>query len=353
MKAFDNLFDLICSFENIYRAYLKARKDKRYKKDILIFSFNLEDNLLEIKEELEKGIYKHGKYIEFIVKDSKKRLIKAPIFKDRVMHHALCNIIGPIFERTFVFDSYACRKEKGTHEAIKRLRSFLKENEESYCLKRDISKYFDSVDHAILLSLIKKKIKDKRIIWLIREILDSSFSKERGIGIPIGNLTSQLFANIYLSRLDYFVKDILREGMYIRYMDDFLFLGEKHKLHEVAQKTEQFLEKELKLGINLKKDCIFPVDIGIEFVGYVVFENYILLRKSTVKRFLAKGGDAVSFNAYSKHANAFLISKKLNLLPVKAEKIKKKKGKHRIKIKFKSNINQALKYCELQSLHFT
>jgi len=314
MKTFNNLFPQVCSFSNINLAYLKARRNKRYKKDILEFSFNLEDNLLEIKRELENGTYKHGSYKEFIVEDSKKRKIKAPTFKDRVMHHALCNIIEPIFEKTFIFDSYACRKEKGSHRAIKRLVNFLRHNEDLYCFKCDISKYFDSIDHEILLSLIKRKIKDKRIIWLIEEILNSSFSKREGVGIPIGNLTSQLFANIYLSHLDYFAKNFLKEGIYLRYMDDFLFIGEKHRLHVVAKKSSHFLFKELKLEFNPKKNTISPISKGIDFLGYVVFKNHILLRKNTVKRFLKKGGSVVSFNAYAKHANAYMLRKKLNLL---------------------------------------
>jgi retron-type reverse transcriptase len=227
------------------------------------------------------------------------------------MHHALCNIIEPIFEKTFIFDSYACRKGKGTHRAIKRLKSFLKNNEGLYCFKCDISKYFDSINHDILLSLIKKKIKDKRIIWLIKEILNSSFSKERGIGIPIGNLTSQLFANIYLSHFDYFAKNFLKEKTYLRYMDDFLYIGKKHRLHVVAKKSSHFLFKELKLKFNPKKNNIFPVKKGIDFLGYVVFEDYILLRKNTVKRFMKKNGDIVYFNAYAKHANAYSLIQSL------------------------------------------
>ena len=311
MKTHNNLFNQICSFNNINLAYLKTRRNKRYKKDILKFSFDLEENLLEIQRELENGTYNHSSYKEFIIEDSKKRTIKAPNFKDRVMHHALCNIIEPIFEKTFIFDSYACRKEKGTHRAIKKLKSFLKNNEDLYCFKCDISKYFDSINHDILLSLIRKKIKDERIIWLIKEIMNSSFSKEKGVGIPIGNLTSQLFANIYLNHFDYFAKNLLKEKLYLRYMDDFLFLGSKHRLHVVAKKSSHFLFKELKLEFNPKKNNIFPIKKGIDFLGYIVFKDYILLRKSTIKRFLKKGGDVVSFYAYSKHANAYSLRKKL------------------------------------------
>lgn len=317
MKAFNNLFNQVCSFDNIHLAYLKARKNKRYKKDILSFGYYLEYNLTEIRYSLENETYKHGIYKEFIVKDSKKRLIKAPTFKDRVVHHSLCNIIEPIFEKTFILDSYACRRGKGVHKAVKKLKSFLKRKGTIYCLKCDISKYFDSINHDILLSLIKKKIKDKRTIWLIEEILSSSFSKKEGAGIPIGNLTSQLFANIYLSRFDYFVQNTLKEKMYLRYMDDFLFLGEKHRLKVVAKKSGHFLFKELKLEMNRKKINIFPINKGIDFLGYVIFKHYILLRKKTVKRFLRKkkGKEACdSWLAYAKHADAYLLGKNLGLV---------------------------------------
>ena len=314
MKAYNNLFDNVCSFKNIHSAYLKARRGKRYKKDILLFSFDLENNLSEIKRGMEKGIYKHGGYKEFIVNDSKKRLIKAPTFKDRVVHHSLCNIIEPVFERTFTFDSYACRKGKGTHRAVKRLKSFLKDNNDFFCYKCDISKYFDSIDHDILLSLIKKKIKDRRIMWLVEEVLKSSFSKGKGIGIPIGNLTSQLFANIYLSRFGHFAKNVMREKMCLRYMDDFIFIGKKHRLQAVSRKSISFLRKELRLNVNLSKNIVFPTNKGIDFLGYVVFDKYILLRKSTVRRFLKKMKGAEkevvknAWFAYAKHADSYYLS---------------------------------------------
>ncbi|MFA5086666.1 MAG: reverse transcriptase/maturase family protein [Candidatus Paceibacterota bacterium] len=310
MKSFNNLFDRISSFENIHLAYLKARKSKRYKKDVLRFSFNLEENLFRIKKNLADGSYRHGGYKEFIVRDSKKRTIKAPDFRDRVVHHALCNIIEPIFDRTFTFDSYACRKGKGTHRAVKRLKSFLKKGAGLYCYKCDIFKYFDSIDHGILISLIEKKIGDKMALRLIKEILGSSFSGD-GKGIPIGNLTSQLFANIYLGELGHFAKNLMREKMCLRYMDDFLFIGRKHRLKAIARKTISFLSKRLKLKVNPKKNSIFPIDKGIDFLGYVIFDSYILLRKDTVKRFLKKGGDIGAFSAYARHADSYALGKEL------------------------------------------
>lgn len=321
VKTHDNLFNQICCFENIHSAYLKARKNKRYRNNILDFSGNLEKQLLQIKEELETGAYKHGEYREFIVCDSKKRQIKAPCFKDRVVHHALCNIIDPIFNPCFIFDSYACRKSKGTHRAIKRLKTFLKNKNNVYCFQCDISKYFDSISHDILILLIKKEITCLKTIALIEEIINSSFKKEPGTGIPIGNLTSQLFANIYLNKLDQFVKQKLKSVYYLCYMDDFLFFGKnKSELNELSKIIGQFLYYELKLTVNSKKIIIFPCSLGIDFLGYIVFKDYILLRKATVKKFLGKiknknsAERKATWFAYAKHANSYLLSKKLNLL---------------------------------------
>lgn len=288
MKRKGNLFDRVCSFENIHLAYLKARKGKRFKKDILSFSYGLEKNLILIKEDLETQTYKHGKYKEFIVQDSKKRLIRAPLFKDRVVHHALCNIIEPIFEKTFVFNSYACRKKKGAHKCVERSQVFLKDSKDEYCLKCDISKYFDSIKQEVLFNIIKRKIKDEKIIWLINNIINS-FNQETGVGIPIGNLTSQLFANIYLNELDQFVKHNLKQKKFVRYMDDFLILGkEKKELHMLKKEIKMFLENKLRLELNPKKANVFPLSLGIDFLGYVLFRQYILLRKNTVKRLLKK-----------------------------------------------------------------
>lgn len=301
MKTHNNLFEKICTFENLHLAYLKARKCKRYRSEILKFSYDMEENLLNLQEELLCQTYQHGGYREFIVCDSKKRLIKAAPFRDRVVHHALCNIIEPIFEKGFIYDSYACRNGKGTHKAIKRLEKFWRTAEvfagggiDLFCLQCDVSKYFDSIDHKILLAIVKRKIIDSKTLWLTEEIINSNYSKKvfenlfdfKLTGIPIGNLTSQLFANIYLNELDRFLKHKLREKFYIRYMDDFLILShDKRKLHILKQTIKEFLTKELALTLHPKKANIFPVKTGIDFLGYRIFKNYRLLRKSTIKRF--------------------------------------------------------------------
>ena len=299
MKTYKNLFEKICSFENLHSAYLKARRCKRYRNEVLKFTYNLEENLLWLQEKLLKQAYQHGGYREFIVHDAKKRKIKAASFRDKVVHHALYSIIEPIFDKGFIFDSFACRKGKGTHKGIKRLETFLKSFSDSivgaelnekriFCLQCDISKYFENIGHEILIKLLEKKICDKKTLWLARIIIESN-NKEGGKGIPIGNLTSQLFANIYLNELDQFAKHKLRKKYYLRYMDDFLILYfDKKNLWQIKEQIREFLLNKLKLEFHPQKVNIFPSDKGIDFLGYRIFGTHRLLRKSTVKRFIKR-----------------------------------------------------------------
>jgi RNA-directed DNA polymerase len=286
----DTLFSEVVEFKNLHAAYRAARMSKRYRDSILKFGFRIEENLTRLQHDLEAGRYAHGRYREFIINDSKKRLIKAAPFRDRVVHHAVCNIIEPILERTFISDSFACRKGKGSHAAVKRLESFMRSirstgNIRTYCLKCDISKFFDTVDNRTLLAILARNIPDENLMRLIREIVDSNPQ-----GIPIGNLTSQLFANVYLNELDHFVKRELHEHYYLRYMDDFLILGtDKAHLSMVRESIRAFLRNRLKLTLHPKKAEIAPIAKGVEFLGYVLYGNgHRRLRKSTVKRFVKK-----------------------------------------------------------------
>ncbi len=326
------LYDRVVDFANLHQAYVAARKCKRYRPSVLRFGFCLEENLLALERELRQKTYRHGGYREFTVVEAKRRTIKAAPFSDRVVHHALCNVIEPIFERSFIFDSYACRKGKGTHAAVRRLEKYIHTlrhtaaDGASYCLKCDISKYFDSIDHDVLRSLIRKKIRDENVLWLCDVIIASNAP-----GIPIGNLTSQLFANIYLNELDYFVKRVLHERYYIRYMDDFLILGnDKKHLREDKERIGIFLSERLRLQLHPKKAEIFPCAHGIDFLGYVVRDGRRLLRTTTVRRFLkrqkrvrafeesaaavsmhADGGYA-SWRGYAHFADAYMLTQRLS-----------------------------------------
>jgi len=333
-----DLFDELVSFDNLYFAYLKARKGKRFLDYVLVFEQNLEQELLNLQRDLKNDTYVHGCYREMIVNDSKKRLIKVAPFRDRIVHHALCNIIEPLLDKKFVYDSYACRKNKGTHKAVNRLQSFLRKNENVFCLQCDISKYFHSIDHIVLFGLCCKKISDEKVLLLISKIISSSndfvYVDENGVerkkGIPIGNLTSQLFANLYLNLLDQFVKHKLKVHFYLRYMDDFLFLSSsKTFLNFIKNEVVCFLRDKLFLVLNPTKANLFPVKNGVSFLGFVVFPYYKLLRKSTVKRFIKRTkkqicnvetgfvnendlkASLVSWRAYAKDANSFMLRKSL------------------------------------------
>lgn len=310
----------IFSFESLHRAYLDARTCKRFRGDILEFGFSAEENILALRRELLSGAYIHGGYRTFILTDSKKRTIEVAPFRDRVVHHAVVDTIEPDFERAFIFDSYACRKGKGTHAAIRRTRSFARRVSQNffrpaYMIQCDIAKYFNSVDHAILFSLIGKKIKDETILRIISEIIRS---KPGGRGIPIGNLTSQLFANIYLNELDHFVKNRLGARFYVRYMDDFLLFHESPRvLAAWRAMIQKFLAERLLLTLHRKRSGIQPVE-RVDFLGYVLFPHRTLLRKSSVRRIVQKmkRGDyfpnsVAAWNGYMKHADTFLLREKL------------------------------------------
>ena len=299
MKTYDGLYDQICSFENLWRSADQSQKGKRFQDCVARFNFNREREIFRLQEELLSGSYQPGKYHEFIIYEPKKRLISAAPYRDRVVHHALCNIIEPIFEKTFIYDSYACRVGKGTHKAVDRFTEFCRKNR--YVLKADISKYFPSIDHEILKQLIRHKIRDSRALWLIDLIIDSSNPQEpvnnyfleddlfapikRRHGIPIGNLTSQFFANIYLNSLDHYIKEQLHCKYYIRYCDDFVILSDdKNLLYNYKEQIREYLVL-LRLRLHPHKCQIFPVQCGTDFLGYRVFPEYRLVRGDNITRF--------------------------------------------------------------------
>jgi len=296
-KTYKNLFEELTSFKNLLLAAGKSQKGKRMKPNTAKFSFFLEKELLRLQQELLSQTYRPGAYRNFFVYEPKPRLISAAPYRDRVVHHAFCNIVEPIFDKTFIFDSYACRIDKGTHIALDRAQRFLRANK--YVLQCDIQKYFPSINHDILLSILLRKIKDEKALWLAKLIIDSSpllneptdqrINELTNHGIPIGNLTSQFFANLYLNELDYFVKFDLRERYYIRYMDDFLLFGnDKEHLNKRKLDIAQFLEGCLKLKLHPKKSVIFPVRLGVGFLGFRIFRDYRRLKKENVKRFIKR-----------------------------------------------------------------
>lgn len=281
-----SMFNQAFSFENLLAAYRRAKKGKQARHEVARFGYNLEQSLIELRDHLYSGTYKHGQYREFTVADSKRRDIKAAPFCDRVMHQALTVALEPLFERRFIYDSYACRRNKGTHKAIKRFADFSRSS--TYVLSMDISKYFASIDHGILLRLLSRRVTDDSVFSLCRVVIESS-ENSRGKGIPIGNLTSQLFANVYLDVLDQHVKHNLHFRHYIRYMDDFVFFhNDKAFLHNLKEEITGFLSDKLELTAHPHKAQVVPISLGVNWLGLRLFPHHQRLRQSTVARFLKR-----------------------------------------------------------------
>jgi len=280
-KKYKNLMHLVVEDDNLRKAYKQARKNKRYKKDVLVFKERLEYNLQQIKKEILEKTYKVGAYKNFTIYHPKERKISALPFKDRVVQHALCNIIEPLFDRYMYSCSYACRKGKGTHRCMFKAREIIRsvsKNTPLFFLKMDFRKFFPSIDKQILYKEINRKIKDKHILWLLNQIIPIT-----GKGLPIGNLTSQLFANVYGTIFDRYIKQSLMVKHYIRYMDDTVILStDKEYLKSVLQKLSLFIKNELNLEFS--KWYVENIKKGLNFVGYRIFRTHTLIRKSSVIR---------------------------------------------------------------------
>lgn len=302
MKRYGNLYNQLVSFENLLSASRKARVGKRTKMGCATFEMYLEDELLQIQQELLDKSYQPGAYREFTLYDRKPRKISAAPYRDRVVHHALCNILEPIFEKSFIYDSYACRPGKGTHAAVDRFTEFARKYR--YVLKTDIRKYFPSIDHDLLYQKITSKIKCPETIWLTKIIIDGSNKQdyvdeyyrgdtlltpiERRKGIPIGNLTSQFFANIYLNNFDHFSKEQLGCKAYIRYVDDIaVFSDDKRELWHKRDRMAEYLEKD-RLRLHPYKTFVLPVAEGVDHLGYRVFPDHRKVRKDICYRFRKK-----------------------------------------------------------------
>lgn len=292
MKRTGKLFEKIFDIQNLHEAYYKASKNKRFTPGYIDFRKNSEKNLEKLRQSLLDGSYTHGKYRHFTITDPKQRLISAAPFPDRVIHHAIMNVLEPVFERQFVFHTYACRKGKGTHAAARY--AFKCAKSSAYFLKLDVKKYFDSIDHAVLKQLLCRIIKDGRCLSLLFCVIDSykvSFggdaASEREKGLPIGNLTSQFFANFYLSLLDHFVLEKLKPKAYVRYMDDIVIFGDSLlRLKQIFKSVEVFCSE--KLLLSLKMPVFGKCRNGIPFLGWKLSSQKISVLKKTKRRMSQK-----------------------------------------------------------------
>lgn len=306
MTVIQNAWPVVCNFGWLIEADRNARKGKRYRAEVLNFTARLEDNLFTIQQGMMNGSYVLGPYRKLWVYVPKKRLVMALDYPDRIVQWSLYLYLNPIYDRLFIEDSYACRKGKGSHKTAKRLQYWMCQVQRKpepgwYCLKLDVSKYFYRVNHEKLLAILGRRVKDPAMMAFIRGVVNSRaepFGLPRWrtpqdtppeewmyeVGMPIGNLTSQLFANIYLNELDQYCKHRLKIHYYIRYMDDVIILGQdKETLHRWKAAVETFLREELALDLN-SKTSIRPVRQGVEFVGVRIWPTHMKLRKSTVRR---------------------------------------------------------------------
>ncbi len=298
MKRYGNLYPEITDFANLILAAHQAQRGKRFRENVLKFNYNLEAELAKIKIELESRTYQPGRYKTFEICEPKRRFISAAPYRDRVVHHALCNIIVPVFEKTFISDSYSNRFGFGTHRALRRFTAFARSN--TYILQCDIKKYFPSINHEILKSLLRRKLKCQDTLWLLDTIIDNSNPQEPVIdyfpgddllsplqlrkGLPIGNLTSQFFANVYLNSLDHFVKEELKAQNYLRYVDDFaLFSDDYGFLAEAQVGIEEYLVN-LRLKLHPVKSQLFETKYGASFLGFRTLPDRIRVRSENLQR---------------------------------------------------------------------
>ncbi|QDT40341.1 Group II intron-encoded protein LtrA [Gimesia alba] len=299
-KSYGNLWPQFASWDNLTLASRRCRRRKRFKRGAIAFDFGWESNLLTLQRELDGGTYEPGPYRHFFIRDPKPRKISAAPFRDRIVHHAIVNVLEPLFERRFLHDSYACRRGKGTHRALDRAQHFLRRH--SFVLQTDIQRFFPNVDHEILLDLLKRTIVDHRLLDLVSKIVASGegiFDDEtprtwfpgdnlldilRPTGLPIGNLTSQFFANVLLDPVDHFIKEQLRIPGYVRYADDLLlFADEKKVLWSAAEKVVRFLAT-LRLRLHSQKTVVHASQHGVKYLGFRLKPNGRRLAQQSVRR---------------------------------------------------------------------
>jgi len=352
METYTQLYSKIYSMANLTLAWRKARKGKTTKLDVISFDKSVTKNLLNLHNELKNKTYEPRSLRTFILRDPKTRKISKSDFRDRVIHHAVVNIISPILEKSFIYDSCAGRKRKGTLFALKRFEKFVRKVSgncrnrsnrfrdrnfiKGYCFKADIKHYFREVNHQVLINIISRKINDEDVLGLIRKILNNvPSSRQRGGGVnafliikgmPLGNLTSQFFANVYLNELDYFVKHVLKVKCYLRYVDDFVILHNSNKqLKKWKIEIEKFLIEKLKLELHPDKSRIIPLCEGVDFVGFRNFAYFRLLRKRNIKKmnrkielfnqdkigFRSLGESYQGWQAYARWANTHELRKEI------------------------------------------
>jgi len=321
-KKFSVNYDDIISVDNLLSAWREFVKGKRSKPDVFDFSLNLIDNILHLNGELANRSYQHGSYKSFFITDPKLRHIHKASVRDRLVHHAIYRQLYPLFAKTFIADSYSCQLKKGIHKAVSRFKIFIRQSGKNYTvtcwvLKCDIKKFFESIDHEVLLEILREYITDDDIINLFTEIV-GSFDTGQSRGIPLGNLTSQLFANVYMNEFDQFVKHRLKAKYYIRYADDFVILSSnKASLVRDLQLVSNFLQGRLKLELHSQKIFVKTVASGVDFLGWINFSHHMVLRTKTKRRMMSRIRESptpetlASYLGLLKHGNTLKLQQEL------------------------------------------
>ena len=324
MRArFVHTYENIIAMDNLLGAWKEFVKGKRKKQDVQEFQFRLSDNILSLHDELTAENYSHGGYYAFNISDPKPRNIHKANVRDRLVHHALYRSLYPFFDRTLIADSYSCRLGKGTHRAMNRFRTFaqqVSQNDTRTCwvLKCDIRKFFASIDHRVLLAILRRHLPDARTLSLLQNVIESFHSTAPGKGLPLGNLTSQLLVNIYMNEFDQFMKHKLKARRYIRYADDFVILSsDRVWLVSLLPCIRDFLYEELKLKLHPNKVSFSTLASGVDFLGWVHFSDHRVLRTSTKRRMLKAlvenptEGRVASYRGMLSHGNAHELSKQI------------------------------------------
>ena len=320
----DKKLEDIASVENLLEAWKEFLPGKKSKPDAQEFGLRLMENILSLCDDLINRVYRHGGYRHFRISDPKPRDIHKAGVRDRLLHHAIYRVLYPFFDKTFISDSFSCRTGKGTHAALNRFRSFSRaasKNNTRMCrvLKCDIRKFFANIDHEILLSTLRPRITDENIMWLLDEVIKSFSTPDKpGVGLPLGNLTSQLLVNIYMNEFDQFAKHRLKAKYYVRYADDFVILSDnKEKLENLLPQIRNFLINRLKLELHPDKVFIKTLASGVDFLGWVHFPDHRVLRTATKRRMLKRlsqhpgRGTFMSYAGLLRHGNTLKIQRRI------------------------------------------
>ncbi len=334
IKRFDKTYADIISLGNLLEAWKEFKREKGGKKDVQDFEMHLMDNILDLHQNLANFSYKHGAYHYFKISDTKPRDIHKATVRDRILHRAIYRHLYPFFDKKFISDSFSCRLWKGTHKAMNRFKELCRKESKNntktiWILKCDIRKFFANIDHKILFQILEKNIPDKDILGLAEKVIESFNGTEAGKGLPLGNLTSQLFSNVYMNEFDQFVKHRLKVKSYARYADDFVLISsDKGELEEKVWKIDEFLQENLKLNIHPDKIFIKTYASGMDFLGWMHFPKHRVLRTATKRRMMRNilqtenPAVAISYLGLLSHGNGFKIKK--NILEM--ENVKKALG---------------------------